>query len=103
MQENVVTHWRRDTLPTPVFLGFPGGSAGKESACNVGDLGLIPGLGRSPGEGTGGPVQYSGHGQFHGLYSPWAPKESNIAEQLSLYANCDIRFYMCIQLIFFGP
>ena len=34
------------------FLGFPGGSAGKESACNVGDLGLIPGLGRSPGEGT---------------------------------------------------
>ena len=37
--------WRRDRLPTPVFLGFPGGSAGKESACNVGDLGLIPGLG----------------------------------------------------------
>ena len=39
--------WRRDRLPTPVFLGFPCGSAGKESACNVGDLGLIPGLGRS--------------------------------------------------------
>ena len=38
--------WRRDRLPTPVFLGFPGGSAGKESACNVEDLGLIPGLGR---------------------------------------------------------
>ena len=36
---------------TPVFLGFPCGSAGKESAHNVGDLGLIPGLGRSPGEG----------------------------------------------------
>ena len=35
--------WRRDTLPTPVFLGFPGGSAGKESAHNVGDLGLILG------------------------------------------------------------
>ena len=35
--------WRRDRLPTPVFLGFPCGSAGKESACNVGDLGLIPG------------------------------------------------------------
>ena len=32
-------HWRRDRLPTPVFLGFPGGSAGKEAACNVGDLG----------------------------------------------------------------
>ena len=47
-------------LPTPVFLGFPYGSAGKESACNAGDLGLIPGLGRSPGEGKGYPPQYSG-------------------------------------------
>ena len=41
-------------------LGFPGGSAGKESACNVGGLGSIPGLGRSPGEGKGYPLQYSG-------------------------------------------
>ena len=41
-------------------MGFPGGSADKESACNVGDLGLIPGLGRSPGEGNGYPLQYSG-------------------------------------------
>ena len=40
--------------------GCPGGSAGKESACHVGDLGLIPGLGRSPGEGKGYPLQYSG-------------------------------------------
>ena len=38
--------------------GFPGGSAGKESACNAEDLGLIPGLGRSPGEGNGYPLQY---------------------------------------------
>ena len=45
--------WRRGRLPTPVFLVFPGSSAGKESACNVGDLGLIPGLGKSPGEGNG--------------------------------------------------
>ena len=52
--------WRRDRLPTPVFLGFPFGSAGKESTCNAGDLGLIPGLGRSPGEGKGYPFQYSG-------------------------------------------
>ena len=52
--------WRRDRLPSPVFLGFPCGSAGKESACNVGDLGLIPGLGRSPGEGKGYPLQFSG-------------------------------------------
>jgi len=50
---------RRDRLPTPVFLGFPRGSAGKESTDNVGDLGSIPGLGRSPGEGKGYPVQYS--------------------------------------------
>ena len=39
--------------------GFPGSSAGKKSACNVGDLGLIPGLGRSPGEGQDNPLQYS--------------------------------------------
>ena len=51
--------WRRDRLPTPVFLGFPGVSAAKESAYNAGDLGLIPGLGRSPGEGNGNPLQYS--------------------------------------------
>ena len=52
--------WRRVRLPPPVFLGFPGGSAGKESAHNAGDLGLIPGLGRSPAEGKGYPLQYSG-------------------------------------------
>ena len=40
-------------------VGFPGGSEGKASACNAGDLGLIPGLGRSPGEGNGNPRQYS--------------------------------------------
>ena len=40
-------------------LGFPGGSEVKASTCNVGDLGLIPGLGRSPGEGNGNPLQYS--------------------------------------------
>ena len=52
--------WRRDRLPTPVFLGSPCGSAAKESACNVGDLGSIPGLGKSPGEGNSYPLQYSG-------------------------------------------
>ena len=41
-------------------MSFPGASPGKESACNVGDLGLIPGLGRSPGEGKGYQLQYSG-------------------------------------------
>ena len=43
-----------------IFQGFPCDSAGKESTCNVGDLGSIPGLGRSPGEGKGYPLQYSG-------------------------------------------
>ena len=51
---------RRDRLPTAVLLGFPCGPAGKESACNAGGLGSIPGLGRSPGEGKGYPLQYSG-------------------------------------------
>ena len=41
-------------------MGFTGGSEGKESACNAGDLGSIPGLGRFPGEGNGYPLQYSG-------------------------------------------
>ena len=52
--------WRRGRLPSPVFLGFPCGSAGKGSTYNVGDLGSIPGLGRSPREGKGYPLQYSG-------------------------------------------
>ena len=42
-----------------LYWGFPGGSDGKESGCNAGDLGSIPGLGRSPGEGNGNPLQYS--------------------------------------------
>ena len=47
-----------------IYRGFPGCSAGKESTCNAGDLGSIPGLGRSPGEGTGYPLQYSGLKNF---------------------------------------
>ena len=52
--------WRRDTLSTPVFLGFSCGSAHKESVRNAGDPGPIPGLGISPGEGKGFSLQYSG-------------------------------------------
>ena len=44
---------------TKTYCGFSGGSDGKGSACNAGDLGSIPGLGRSPGEGNGNPLQYS--------------------------------------------
>ena len=66
-------------------MGFPGGSDGKESACNGGDLGLIPRWGRSPGEGNGYPLQYSclenphGQGSLAG-YSPQGQKESDITE-----------------------
>ena len=53
-------HKESDTTEIRIALfDFPGGSVGKESAYNVGDLGLIPGLGRSPGEGNGNPLQYS--------------------------------------------
>ena len=52
--------WKRDRLPTPVFLGFPCGSAGKESTHNVGDLGSIPGLGISLEKGKDTHFQYSG-------------------------------------------
>ena len=66
-------------------MGFPGGSAGKESACNAGDLGWIPGLGRSPGEGTATHSSILAwripwteqHGE---LYNPWGPKESDTTE-----------------------
>ena len=71
-----------------MFLGFAGGSDGKESACNAGDLGSIPGLGRSLGGGHGKPLQYyylrNTHGQRSIVgYSPWGRKESDMTEQLS--------------------
>ena len=72
--------WRWDRLPTPVFLGFPGDSIDKESSCNVGDLGLIPGMGRS--EGKGYPLQY--YGLENSMdYSPWGYKDLDMAERLS--------------------
>ena len=62
-------HWRRDRVPTPVFLSFPCCSAGKEPTHKARDLGSIPGLGKSSGDGKVYPLQYSGHGEFHGLQS----------------------------------
>ena len=63
-------------LKIKAWLGFPGGSAGKESAYSVGDLGLIPGLGRFPGEVKGYPLQYSGLENsmdcvVHGVTKSW--------------------------------
>ena len=64
-------------------MGFPSGSAAKESACNVGDLGSIPGLGRSPGEWNSYPLQYSDLENSID-YSPWGHKELDTTERLSL-------------------
>ena len=64
---------------------FPDDSAGKESTCSAGDLGSIPGLGRSPGEGNSYPLQYSGlENSMDCMYSPWGFKELDTTEQLSL-------------------
>ena len=68
-------------------MGFPDGSNGKESTCNAGDLGSIPGLGRSPGGGQGNPLQYSCLENPHRQrslagYSPWDRKESDTTERL---------------------
>ena len=68
-----------------IHQGFPGSSDGKESACNVGDLGSIPGLGRSPRSGHGNSLLYSCQENPHGQrslvgYSPWGHKESDTTE-----------------------
>ena len=70
------------------YKGFPCGSVSKESVCDAGDLGLIPGLRRSPGGGHGNPLQYSCLGNPHGQrslagYSLWCLKELDTTERLS--------------------
>ena len=69
---------------TTIHQGFPGGSDGKASACNAGDPGSIPGLGRSLGEGNGNPLQHSclENPMDVRAYSPWGRKESDMTEQL---------------------
>ena len=67
-------------MPSTQIRDFPSGLVGKESACNAGDPGSIPGWGRSPGEGNGNPLQYFCLGKSHGQrsltgYSPWGRKE----------------------------
>ena len=69
-----------------LYSSLHGGSDSKESACNVGDLGSILGLGRSPGEGKGFPLQYSGLEKSMD-YSPWGRKELDTTERLSLSLN----------------
>ena len=74
---------------TIVVRGFPGGSDGKESACNVGDPGLIPGSGRFPWRRKWHPTPVFLPGESHGqrsleIYSPWSHKELDMTEQLIL-------------------
>ena len=81
------------------LLGFPCGSAGKESACNAGDLGSIPGLGRSPGEEKGCPLQYSGLENsrdciVHGVLKSWT--RLSAFHFLSLHCNC---LFICLFLL----
>ena len=73
--------------------GFPGGAEVKASTCNVGDLGSIPGSGRSPGEGNGQPTPVFLSGESHGLrslvgYSLKGQKESNTAKKLNTQYIC---------------
>ena len=65
-----------------LLLGFPGGSAGKESASNVGDLGSIPGLGRSLEKGTATYSSLQAWKVSWTVYNPWGHKESDTTEQL---------------------
>ena len=74
-------------------MGFPCGSASNESACNARDLGLIPGMARSleKGKATHSSIW---PGEFHGLYSPWGHKESDMTEQPPNCRKCLKR--MCV-------
>ena len=86
----------RVNMGLTVFQGFPSSSDGKESACNAGDLGLIPGLGRFPGGGHGNPLQYSCLENPHGQrslagYSSWGHKEPDTTGRLSTHHNSLLR------------
>ena len=86
-----------DRLLTPVFLGFPGGSDNKESACNVGHMGSIPGLGRSPGEGNGHPLQYSGlENSMDGEI--WQPTAHGVAKSQTQLSDFHFTFFKTVLL-----
>ena len=80
------------------YKGVPGGSDGKESACNAGDVGLIPGSGRSPESGMATHAIFL-PGAFHGQrslvgYSPWSCKESDTTEQLTFSLSLSMIYRM---------
>ena len=88
--------------PTFTHEGFPGGSDGKESACNVGDLGSIPGWGRPPGEGNGNPFQYSWLGNpihsgawqapVHGVVKSW----TQLRDFTFTFTCCPFTIYLAV-------
>ena len=84
-------------------MGFPGSSDGKDSACNAEDLGLILGLGISPGGGHSNPLQYSCLENLHGQrslvgYHPWGRKESDMTERLSTAQHISFYPQKCLNL-----
>ena len=90
-----------------LFVGFSGGSDSKESACNEGDLGLIPGSERSPGGGRGNPFQYSCLVNPHEQrsltgYSSWGHKELDMTEQLSTHIYICAQVFIEMLICFFG-
>ena len=85
-------------FPFNFTMGFPGGSVGKESTCNAGGLGLIPGSGRSPGGGHGNPLQYSCLENPHGQRSLQAPVHEVMKSQtlLSTDTHSRLNFSFCL-------
>ena len=104
MQESLVQFlgkkipWRRNGLPTPVILGFSCGSTGRESACNAGDLSSVLGLERSPGEGKGYSLQYSGLENSKDCIDHGVTK-SDTTEQLSLSWDKEVKMQKMYQFI----
>ena len=88
-----------------IYMGFPGGSVRKESICSAGDLGSIPGLGRSPGEGHGNPLQYSCLDNPHEPRSlvgcsPGGRKGLDMTKQLSTMHNT---YIICVCVLCLVP
>ena len=83
-------------LPSVSIWGFPGSSEDKASACNVGDPGLIPGLGRAPGEGNGNPLQYSclenpmDRGAWWATVHGVAKIRTQLSDLTVLYCHCSV-------------
>ena len=90
-----------------IIKGFPGGSEGKESACNVGDLGSIPGLGRSPGEGNGNPLQYSclenpmDRGAWWATVHGVAKSRIWLSDFTSLHSTWNVHFFLVGQYLLY--